>query len=117
MVGDIGWVDLVWDVPPSCPVTQPILPNPHLPRQNLADSGMTKIQPTSRTTIVTLFVPPEVRSTVLFVGLKEGGHRSHLGIYACSEYNATALFVRSKCDLLSSNTMMISSIDCISMVF
>ena len=30
------------NVPPSCPVTQPILPNLHLPRQNLADSGMTK---------------------------------------------------------------------------
>ena len=39
----VGGHGLIWDVPPSCPVIQPILPNPHLPRQNLAASGMTKI--------------------------------------------------------------------------
>ena len=34
---------LIWDVPLSCPVTQSILSNPHLPKQNLAGSGLTKI--------------------------------------------------------------------------
>ena len=34
---------MIWDVAPSCSVTQHVLPDPHLPRQNLADSGMTKI--------------------------------------------------------------------------
>ena len=45
VVGDMGRVGLtlIWYVPPSCPITQPILPNPHLPRENLADSGRTKI--------------------------------------------------------------------------
>ena len=36
---------LIWDIPPSCPVTQPILPNPHLPRQNLTDWSPTTIVP------------------------------------------------------------------------
>ena len=38
----LGWT-LIWDVPPSCPVTQTNIPNSHLPRKNLADSEMTKI--------------------------------------------------------------------------
>ena len=40
------WVllTLIWDVPPSCPVAQPLLPNSHQPKQNWADSGTVKIQ-------------------------------------------------------------------------
>ena len=45
VVGEMSWVDLDLGcsiISSSCPVTQPILPNPHLPRKNLADIGMTK---------------------------------------------------------------------------
>ena len=36
---DLGWVDFDLGVPPSCPAGQPLLPNSHQPRQNVADSG------------------------------------------------------------------------------
>ena len=36
------WNEVVY-VPSSCPAAQPKLPNFHLPKQNQADSGMTKI--------------------------------------------------------------------------
>ena len=35
---------LIWDVPPSCPAAQPLLPNSHQPKQNWADNGTVKIQ-------------------------------------------------------------------------
>ena len=31
VVGDMGWVDFDWDVPPGCLGARPILPNSHLP--------------------------------------------------------------------------------------
>ena len=34
---------LIFNVPPPCPLDRPILPNSHLPKQNQADRGMTKI--------------------------------------------------------------------------
>ena len=44
LVADLGWVDLNLDVPPSCPLPQPLLPTLHHPRQNLAVSGTLNIQ-------------------------------------------------------------------------
>ena len=40
------WVGLtyIFDVPPSCPSTQPFLPNSKLPKSNRADSGTTNIK-------------------------------------------------------------------------
>ena len=50
VVGDMGLVDIDLGCDPMSyhlaqlvAVIQTILPNPHLPRQNLADSGMTTI--------------------------------------------------------------------------
>ena len=47
--GDISlrtWVGLtlIWDVPPSCPAAQPVLPISHKPRQNQAEGGTAKIK-------------------------------------------------------------------------
>ena len=41
-----NWVRLtfIWVFDPSCPATQPFLPNSHLPKQNLADNGIAKIK-------------------------------------------------------------------------
>ena len=39
----MGGVTKIWDFPPSCPTIQPALPNSRLPKQNRADSGITKI--------------------------------------------------------------------------
>ena len=33
----------IWDVPPSCPSAQPLLPTSHQPRQNQAEGGTAKI--------------------------------------------------------------------------
>ena len=44
MVVDLGWVDIDLGVPPSCPASQPLLPNSQEPKQTLADSGSLKIQ-------------------------------------------------------------------------
>ena len=44
LVADLGWVDLDLCVPPPCPHAQPLLPNSHQPRQNLAGSGTPKIK-------------------------------------------------------------------------
>ena len=45
-----NWVglNLIWMLHPSCPATQPFLPNSYQPKLNLADSGIakTKINPT-----------------------------------------------------------------------
>ena len=38
LVVDLGWVDFDLAVPPSCPSTQPFLPNSYQPRQNWTDS-------------------------------------------------------------------------------
>ena len=40
------WVGLtlIWDVPPSCPAAQPVLPISHQPRQNQAEVGTAKIK-------------------------------------------------------------------------
>ena len=40
------WVGLtlIWDVPPSCPAAQPVLPIFHQPRQNQAEGGTDKIK-------------------------------------------------------------------------
>ena len=43
VVSDLGWVDFDLDVPPSCPIAQPILPDSNLPKQKWADSGMTRV--------------------------------------------------------------------------
>ena len=43
MVVNLGWADMDLDVPPSCLVTQPSLPNYHLPGQSWADSGTIRI--------------------------------------------------------------------------
>ena len=40
----LGDFDLGLDIPPSCPTTQPVLPNSDLPKQNRANSGMTEIK-------------------------------------------------------------------------
>ena len=56
---DMGWLTLIWNVPPYCPVTQPILPHP---RQNQADGGMTKTQLISLTTIVTLYLRAKLQT-------------------------------------------------------
>ena len=40
----LGWVDFELDIPPSCPVVQPVLPNSHQPQQNEADGGTLKFQ-------------------------------------------------------------------------
>ena len=41
-----AWVGLtlIWDVPPSCPAAQPVLPISHQPRQNQAEGGTAKIK-------------------------------------------------------------------------
>ena len=44
LLAKLGWVDFVWDVSPSFPAAQQLLPNSHQPRQNRADSGTAKIQ-------------------------------------------------------------------------
>ena len=84
MVVDMGWVNFDLDVPPACPVAHTILPNSRLPKQNRADSGMTKIianptQPRSATIRVTLYT-------------YEAGHRSSRdgagGARACSVLQA-----------------------------
>ena len=41
---DLGWIYFDLGVPLSCPAAQPLLPNFHLPKQNLADGGTTKIK-------------------------------------------------------------------------
>ena len=41
---DLVWVDFDLGAPPSCPSAQPLLPNSHQPRHNLADSGTLKIK-------------------------------------------------------------------------
>ena len=41
---DLVWVDFDLGAPPSCPASQPLLPNSHQPRQNWADSATLKIQ-------------------------------------------------------------------------
>ena len=48
LVADLGWDELILIAPPPCPVAMPILPDSHLPQQNLADSatGKTKVHPT-----------------------------------------------------------------------
>ena len=43
VVAYLGWVDIDLNVPPSCTASQSNLSNPYLPKQNLTDSGMTKI--------------------------------------------------------------------------
>ena len=35
---------LIWDVPPSCPAAQPVLPISHQPRQSKAEGGTAKIK-------------------------------------------------------------------------
>ena len=35
---------MIWDVPPSCPGAQPVLPISHQPRQNQAERGTAKIK-------------------------------------------------------------------------
>ena len=58
VVVDLGWVDFDSDVPSSCPAAQPVLPNPHWPKQNQADIGTSKYKSTktwSTTTSVTLY--------------------------------------------------------------
>ena len=35
---DLGLIDSDLDLPPSCPVDQPILPNSHLPKLNWAEN-------------------------------------------------------------------------------
>ena len=42
VVANLGWDDLILNVPPSCRVDQPILPNSHLPKQYQAVRGMSK---------------------------------------------------------------------------
>ena len=44
IVIDLVWVDFDLGAPPSCPASQPLLPNSHQPRQNWADSATLKIQ-------------------------------------------------------------------------
>ena len=44
LLAKLGWVDFVWDVSPSFPAAQQLLPNSHQPRQNRADSGRVKIK-------------------------------------------------------------------------
>ena len=39
-----GWVDFDLGVTPSCPSTEPLLPNSRQPRQNWAEGGTLKIQ-------------------------------------------------------------------------
>ena len=41
--GTLVGFTLIFNVPPPCPVDQPIPPNSHLPKQNQVDRGMTKI--------------------------------------------------------------------------
>ena len=38
VVVTLGWVDLDFDDPSSCPAAQPVLPNSHMHEQNRADS-------------------------------------------------------------------------------
>ena len=40
----MGWLTLIWDVPPSCPAAQPVLPISHQPWQNQAEGGTAKIK-------------------------------------------------------------------------
>ena len=35
---------LIWDVPPSCPAAQSVLPISHQPRQNQAEGGTVKVK-------------------------------------------------------------------------
>ena len=42
LVADLGWDELILIAPPPCPVAMPILPDSHLPQQNLAESGKAK---------------------------------------------------------------------------
>ena len=49
--GPISWqtsvgLTLIWDVPPSYPAPQPVLPISHQPRQNQAEGGTAKIKVT-----------------------------------------------------------------------
>ena len=45
LMANLGWwLTLIWDVPPSCPAAQPLLPNSHQPKQNRADSRRVKIE-------------------------------------------------------------------------
>ena len=43
-LADLKWVELDSDFPSYCPVVQPLLPKFHLPKQNRADSGISKIK-------------------------------------------------------------------------
>ena len=53
VVVDLGWVNLDFNVPPSCRPTQPIEPNSHLLKHNKAGGGMTQIE-VNQTTSPTL---------------------------------------------------------------
>ena len=58
MVVHLGWVGFDLNVPPCCPAAQQIQPNSHLPKHNLAGSGMTQIyvnQTQSTTTSPSLY--------------------------------------------------------------
>ena len=45
-IGPMSLVELtlIWDIPPSCPAAQPVLPISHQPRQNQAEGGTAKIK-------------------------------------------------------------------------
>ena len=43
-IGNWIGLTLIWMFNPSCPATQPFLPNSHPPKQNLADSGIANIK-------------------------------------------------------------------------
>ena len=58
VVVHLGWVGFDLNVPPCCPAAQQIQPNSHLPKHNLAGSGMTQIyvnQTQSTTTSPSLY--------------------------------------------------------------
>ena len=44
LVGDLGWVDFDFSVPPYFTLVQPLLLNSHQPKQSRADSGTLEIQ-------------------------------------------------------------------------
>ena len=58
-----GVLDIDLDLPPSQAATQPVLPNSHLPKQNLVGGGRVKIKSTSS---VILYIPKISEISIFF---------------------------------------------------
>ena len=59
---------MIWDVPPSCPGAQPVLPISHQPRQNQAEGGTAKIKVNPTQVRQEMCHPVCILSSHLFVG-------------------------------------------------